>query len=119
MDPIPIMHHFSRLLLLVEVIFPAAIFAEEAPAQRPGLVLCFRSVDAAEDTAVPPDCRVARLVALRIDPDQPPTPFLEAGPFEAVWTGYLEAKFLDDYTFSATGRGLFVLRLIGNTVNRF
>ena len=118
MDPIPIMHHFSRLMLLVEVIFPAAIFAEEAPAQRPGLVLCFQSVDAAEDTAVPPDCRVTRLVALRIDPDQPPTPFLEAGPFEAVWTGYLEAKFLDDYTFSATGRGRFELRLNGKTVHR-
>ena len=62
------------------------------------------------------DARLARLLALQVARNESPTPFLPAGPFVAVFEGFIEVDFLDDYTFHLEGRGRARLEIAGELV---
>ena len=84
---------------------------EAPPAGQPGLSLTF------ESTAKPgtTDARPARLVALYVPQNTPPTPFLPAGPFKATWEGEINVSLRGDYNFSAAGTGKLTVK-VGETV---
>ena len=79
---------------------------------NPGLVISFERLD---DSAAR-DSRLARMPALYVPQGESPTPFLDRGRFRAVWEGFLEVEFIDDYTFSAEGRGAIRLEIDGKLV---
>ena len=62
------------------------------------------------------DTRVARLVALHVPAGSPPTPFLEPGPFECVWEGFLKLEINEARSFDVRGRGAAEVEIAGNTV---
>lgn len=62
------------------------------------------------------DTRVARLIALAVGTDRPPTPLLPAGGFRACFEGSIQVEFTDDYAFFLRGRGSASLTITGNTV---
>jgi mono/diheme cytochrome c family protein len=71
-----------------------------------GLTLTFSRPGAAADSrAAFLDSRKARLVALYVPPGTAPSPFQEPGRFVATWTGSINLRLRDTYTFSAAGRG--------------
>ncbi len=77
--------------------------ADAAPASKPGLTLTFTTPEGKTDT------RGARLVALFVAAEQPPTPFLPAGAFTAKWEGDIVSSLRAEYTFAAeTSAGLKV-----------
>lgn len=51
------------------------------------------------------DSRISRLLALYVQPDEPPTPFLDPGPFQAIWEGWIEIPEEDEYAFQFQGSG--------------
>jgi mono/diheme cytochrome c family protein len=51
------------------------------------------------------DSRQVRLVALYVPQGTAPSPFHEPGKFVATWTGAVNMRLRDTYTFSAAGRG--------------
>ncbi len=63
-----------------------------------------------------PDTRTSRLASLFVDADEPPTPFLEPGPFEAEWEGILHVTEEDDYQFYIEGNGRTQFRLGGKNI---
>jgi len=62
------------------------------------------------------DSRTDRLPALSIAAGQPVTPFLSAGPFEAVWSGKLVVPRRQRLVFSFEGGGSASLSINGDTV---
>src|SRR4051812_5549821 len=88
---------FCCLVLAVACGF-APSFAAESTGPAPGLKLTLESNGAS-------DTRPARLVALRIAENAPPSPFLAPGPFKAMWEGTIIQRIKGDYTFAALGRG--------------
>lgn len=102
------------------------VLGQDPEEPRPGLLLIFERLSPpadkggtggrAADGQPSKDSRVARLASLYIPEGSPPTPFLTPGRFRATWRGFLEAEFLDDYTFSVEGRGTFSLTLNGEKV---
>lgn len=98
----------SRLTVMLAGLAPAFLLAAAGLAQQgPGLVLQLRG---GEEMSVT-DARRARLVALSVPEGFPVSPFVPAGPFEAVWKGYLNIDLRDRYHFSFKGRGRFELRI--------
>src|SRR5688500_12864955 len=65
----------------------------------PGLIATFKSAAGGSDT------RHARLAALYVPVDAPPTPFLPAGPFQADLEGHLVLRLRDEITFPVAGAG--------------
>jgi cytochrome c2 len=63
-----------------------------------------------------PDARVSRLAALFVPAGSPPSSFLPAGSFRAMFEGYLEAELRDDFAFSLEGRGTAALSIDGKPV---
>jgi len=63
-----------------------------------------------------PDLRVSRFVALYVPAGQPPTPFLPAGPFTAVFDGKIMLDLGGEHTFAAEGRGNVVVTINGENV---
>lgn len=70
------------------------------------------------------DARAARFLSLHVEPAESPTPFLEPGPFQAAWEGWIEIPDEDKYTlrFEGTGRlevslGDFKVLRSGQTVS--
>lgn len=63
------------------------------------------------------DTRTDRLPALYIPAGQPPTPFLEAGPFEVTWTGVLDLNDRLRLHFSFGGSGTASLSIDGELVH--
>lgn len=57
------------------------------------------------------DQRVVRLPATYVPAGQPPSPWLDPGPFRSTWRGWLKLDLTDDFRFRLTGRGRAVLRL--------
>lgn len=78
---------------------------------RPGLelVLHSRGGDAT-------DARVARLAALYVLDGEPPSPFLEPGPFEATFRGAIELDLNDSFRFAVRGAGGVRLSIGGQVV---
>src|SRR3954464_1873511 len=102
----------SRLVLLLFIAFtsplaPSRLLAEPAP----GVVLTFESLDGKQN-----DAREARLIALCVPENSPPTPFITPGPFRAIFRGSINLRIRDQYTFCASGRGEFELLLNGESV---
>ena len=62
------------------------------------------------------DARRSRLIALYVPAEQPASPFLTAGAFEATFRGAVGLPLNDDRIFVARGRGSFELRLAGEVV---
>ncbi|HZN58925.1 MAG TPA: PA14 domain-containing protein, partial [Planctomycetota bacterium] len=61
----------------------------------------------------PADVRVVRLAALRVPVGEPPSAFLDPGPFRSVWEGFLRIEEGGRFRFSVSGRGSFRLSLDG------
>src|SRR5688572_23325818 len=91
----------------------AAQASEAARATTQGLTLTFTR--AADGNGAPADSRKARLVALHVPHGTAPTPFLDPGPFVATWSGSINLRLRDTYTFSAAGRGKLTVT-IGDAV---
>jgi mono/diheme cytochrome c family protein len=62
------------------------------------------------------DARLDRMAALSVPAGQAPTPFLEAGKFEAEWKGSIELKERKRLCFSFEGNGKAVLTVAGEEV---
>ena len=65
-----------------------------------GLIIRFH-----QDHSPKNDSRLSRLLALYIPHDEPPTPFLEPGPFQALWEGWIDIEEEDTFTFHFEGTG--------------
>jgi cytochrome c2 len=61
------------------------------------------TIQAFNGTAI--DVRESRLVALRVEAGQAPSPFVAPGQFKATWDGAILLRIKGDYTFSALGNG--------------
>lgn len=70
------------------------------------------------ETGAPPvpDGRRARTAALFLPAGTPPTPFLPAGPFRTLWSGFLQVDLNDTRQFHLEGRGAARLRINGQTI---
>ena len=88
----------------------AANCAWSAPAEAnaPGLAVTFESL---KDHTI--DARSARMIALFVHANTPPTPFLAAGPFKATFEGAFDQKLRSEYAFSATGTGKLIVTIDG------
>lgn len=87
------------------------------PTKETGITLTVESlVPGAAGAAPATDTRTARVFALYVPARTPPTPFLPAGPFRAVFESDIVASFKDDYAFSADGRGRVTVTLNGTIV---
>lgn len=75
-----------------------------------GLTLSFRPLDG---TQVPTDARPARLVALF---EAGPSPFIQAGTFEATWEGEVNLKVREKWGFCAEGAGRLTVTIDDNVV---
>jgi len=84
--------------------------AAAAPASQPGLTLTFTTPGGKTDT------RRARIVALSVSADQPPTPFLPVGAFNAKWEGDIVSPLRAEYTFTAAASAGFKLSINGNPI---
>src|SRR4051812_44000367 len=79
---------------------PTTVPTTTQPAGEPGLWLAFSTPDGAIT-----DTRPARLVALCVPAGTPPSAFMPAGPFRATFSGAINLKLRDEFTFTAQGRG--------------
>lgn len=84
---------------------PGKLSPAEQAALQPGLTLRFY----ADGKAI--DARRARLGALHVPKDSPPSPFIDPGPFQAKLTGYLKNPLKGDYQFRLVGAGTMALRI--------
>jgi cytochrome c553 len=62
------------------------------------------------------DVRIDRMAALSLAPGKPPTPFLNAGKFEVVWTGTIDLTERRRLYFSFGGNGMATLMIDGKKV---
>ena len=85
--------------------------APDAVFEHRGLELSLRSL---ETGAI--DTRVARLAALHVPRNQPASPFLHPGPFEATFRGAVEIDLNDSFRFTVRGNGGVRLRIRGEVV---
>lgn len=95
---------------------PAAESAPQPPSTatlpRHGLTVAF----AASDAAPASDVRVARLLALAVEPGQPAAAGLSPGPFVATFRGMLEVELRDRYRFAFEGVGSLTVEIEGKPV---
>src|SRR5690242_15171630 len=87
---------------------PGKLPPAELAALQQGLTLRFyaRATD-----AQPLDTRRVRLAALHVPANEPPSPFLPAGPFAARFSGYLKNPLKGAFSFRLTGAGAIVLKI--------
>ena len=108
--PIPHRRRIPVMLLSLAAalfLFGSVVHGEEAWPR--GLVVQFVREDLR-------DARIARLPVLRVPAGESPTPFLAPGPFQAIFEGFIEIEFIDDYTFFLSGRGKARLEIDGKLV---
>ena len=102
---------FSRIAqIIAAMVCCASSFGQDA-ATKPGGGLSLRFSDAANhaDVAVSPN------VWLYVPSGQSPSPFLPAGAFKAVWTGFISADLRSDFSFQAELNGTLKLEINGAT----
>lgn len=85
----------------------------ESDLGQQGLLVRFTEIGDGERRT---DVRTSRLAALYVGVGEPVTPFLEPGPFEAVWEGRIEIEVADEYRFYFEGTGTAELSIDGNPV---
>ena len=95
-------------LILAGVLFCATAFGQSA-ATNPISGLSLRYSGSAEAV----DVTTAPNVWLYVPSGQPPTPFLSAGKFTAVWSGFISADLRGDYSFQAELNGALQLEING------
>ncbi|MEX0741278.1 MAG: c-type cytochrome, partial [Phycisphaeraceae bacterium] len=84
----------------------AAVVANlKMPADGTGLIAAFEDAEGATDQ------RVDFRAALYVSADEPATPFLTPGPFNATWRGQLNVPMRDRYHFAFEGSGTFTLTI--------
>lgn len=90
----------------------ASLSTEPAPSSDPkhGLLLTLGRDQAQEDH------RRSSLLALSVEPDEAPSPFLDPGPLLATFTGSLIIGSRDRFTFAFEGVGRLKLELGGKIV---
>lgn len=87
------------------------LFAQDGEARSRGVELAIGPLQA---EAL--DARVARLVALYVPAGKPPTPFVPAGPFQAVFSGSIDLDLNDSFRFRLIGTGRARLSIGGKVV---
>jgi cytochrome c2 len=97
----------NRSSLMLRSLFLSALFLS---ANASGDLIATFSQDGKSDS------RIDRLPALNIDVGQPATPFVDAGPFEAKWTGKLVVSRRQRLAFSFEGTGSAKLLIAGKEV---
>lgn len=80
--------------------------------EAPGLVQSLSLQSHPEAT----DRRVARLPALHVPAGAAGSPFLDAGPCQSTWAGYLKVDLNDEATFHLEGAGAVQLRVNQRTI---
>jgi mono/diheme cytochrome c family protein len=100
-----------RPLLSFTLLLLALAVSQIEAASSPGVILTFESADGKQA-----DAREARLVALSVPQNSPPTSFITPGPFHATFHGALNLPIRDQYAFRAAGRGKFELLINGDSV---
>jgi mono/diheme cytochrome c family protein len=90
---------------------PTTVPTTTQPAGEPGLWLTFSTFD-----GVITDTRPARLVALCVPAGTAPSALVPAGAFRATFTGAVDLKLRDEFTFTAQGRGEVELSVNGDVV---
>ena len=78
---------------------------------RRGLELVLRSLETGST-----DARVARLAALYVPHGEAPSPFIDAGPFEATFRGAIALDLNDSFRFLVRGNGGVRLSIGGEVV---
>lgn len=84
---------------------PAPPPTEAAELLRPGLSLTIQSLDANGQPVGPADTRSTRLIALHVPQGTAPSALAPPGRFRATWTGNLNLKLRERFSFRAEGRG--------------
>lgn len=79
--------------------------------RQPGLLVRF-----ARPGSPAVDARISRFPALNVEAGDTPTPFLDPGPFEAQWEGWIEVAEEDRYTFHFEGNGSAELKIEDRTI---
>ena len=97
------------LVAVLSFLLAARASSQTPPASQPGLALTFTAAEG--KTAV---IGSVSQVALYVEAGQPPTPFLPAGRFTAVWEGALNAELRSEYFFGAELSGELKLEINGN-----
>ena len=97
-----------RLPLIWAAIFVATNFLCADISVLPGVVLEVRG-----KASKSIDYRLERRVALRVDKNEPPSAFVDAGPFASVWHGVLLLDKRERINFSFEGFGKASLHLDG------
>ena len=104
--------HVGSIAWLAAILVAVGVGIVHAADMNPGLVISFGRLGASTAR----DSRLARMPALYVPDGESPTPFVDRGRFRAVWEGFLEVEFIDDYTFSVEGRGAVRLEIDGKVV---
>ena len=87
---------------------------EALQSRQPGLLVRYKAAGEMEGRS---DVRTSRLAALHVSVGDPPTPFLDPGPFVAQWEGWLEvADGAGDYRFYYEGTGEIEMSLDGSVI---
>ena len=97
------------LIFFLALVGTSALYSAET--FLPGLVMELRG-----HSSDSPDFRLERRAALRVDLGEPPSAFLDLGPFEAVWRGVLCLDKRERLYFSFEGFGMATLLIGGEFV---
>ena len=100
-----------RLPLFWATIFVATNFLCADTSVLPGVVLEIRG-----KASKSIDYRLERRVAIRVDENEPPSAFVDAGPFASVWHGVLLLDKRERINFSFEGFGKASLHLDGEKI---
>lgn len=105
--------HIVAALLVAALVLPLgaqdAAAPEPEPPVAPGLVAAWAGAGGIART-------LQRLPALHVRPGESPAPGVEAGPFTAVFEGFLQLELRTRLTFSAEGRGRVRVTVRGQVV---
>ena len=97
------MSRACRAVLLLSV---ACLSIPARAVEVPGLALRIEPIAGGDA-----DTREVRLVALHVPAGQAPSPFVAPGRFRATWSGNLNLKVRERYSFAAEGRGKLTVRI--------
>jgi mono/diheme cytochrome c family protein len=96
-------------LVLALAVLAATVATSQTVKPVPGLAVTYTVGDKSDVVGVPN-------VWLYLSAGEPPTPFLPAGKFSAVWVGIINADLRGDYTFRAELNGSLKLEVGTNAV---
>ena len=95
---------YLRALLALLLFHSSTAFAQASAKALPGLVVTYTAEDKSDVSSTPN-------VWLYLPAGAPPTPFVPAGKFTAVWDGFVNADLRGDFLFRAEVSGSVKLEL--------